>query len=247
MSPTEDFTRIHQAQQGDPDALSDVLKSLDRLIRHVANKMGRVTTGYEDLLQAGTIGALIALESFDVERGVKLATYAKPFILEEVSKAVAESRQGFAVPSTSARRYWRCVKNADTFEEAMALAVAEGGTEEAFISAHHALTGVTSMDRHATDDDEGGSYEVASTDEDLGSLLTSVLAARSIVQAGLQCLEPRERTVLEMAFGLNGHPDGMTDGDIANELGVDRSRIVRIRNRSLTKVREFLTLNKEDQ
>jgi RNA polymerase primary sigma factor len=242
MRTTQEATTIQKAQAGDQEALSEVLKSQERVVRHVANRMGRVSTSYEDLVQAGNIGVIIALQSFDLAAGYKLSTYARPFIFEEVSKAVAESRQGFAVPNGTAKRYWRCVNASQTYEEALALAVAEGMDSDSFLAAHHALTGVVSIDRPYNDEDgDGAGYEVADVTQDVAASVTELLASRSLLAQGFQVLSERERTILEMAYGLNGHPDDLTDGDIADALGVDRSRINRIRNRALTKVREALT------
>ena len=69
--------------EGDLQARAQLLDQYLGLVRHIALKILRGLAGdveLDDLIGAGTLGLVIALESFDSERGLAFSTFATPRI-----------------------------------------------------------------------------------------------------------------------------------------------------------------------
>lgn len=78
---------------GDDDARDQLLREHLGLVHHVARQVGRslaVRADLDELVSAGTIGLMTALEGFDPERGLAFSTFAAPrirgAILDELRK-----------------------------------------------------------------------------------------------------------------------------------------------------------------
>ena len=70
-------------QQGDLEARRQLLEQHLGLAHHIARQIAeRVPEGVEldDLVSAGALGLVLALESFDPSRGLAFSTYATPRI-----------------------------------------------------------------------------------------------------------------------------------------------------------------------
>jgi RNA polymerase sigma factor for flagellar operon FliA len=74
---------VRYRTSGDPDARARLLDQYLGLVHHVARDVaGRVPQAVEldDLVSAGTLGLVRALEAFDETRGLEFSTYATPCI-----------------------------------------------------------------------------------------------------------------------------------------------------------------------
>ena len=64
----------------------DLISNNLGLVHSLAKRFKGRGIEYDDLYQAGCIGLIKAIDSFDEERGFKLSTYAVPVILGEIKK-----------------------------------------------------------------------------------------------------------------------------------------------------------------
>ena len=79
--------------------------------------------------------------------------------------------------------------------------------------------------------------DVISSEEDLPEeVMRSVEADRALTLVRT-CLDPRERQVITLRFGLNGTP-ALTQREIAQKLGISRSYVSRIEKAALDKLKE---------
>lgn len=60
---------------------------------------------------------------------------------------------------------------------------------------------------------------------------------KCLLQKHLHVLDEKERFVIDLRYGLGGHPR-LTQRQIAEQLGISRSYISRIEKRALGKLRE---------
>jgi RNA polymerase sporulation-specific sigma factor len=76
---------------GDPYARNKLIEHNLRLVAHIVKKFENTGEDSEDLISIGTIGLIKAIESYQVDKGTKLATYAARCIENEIllSKAKA--------------------------------------------------------------------------------------------------------------------------------------------------------------
>ena len=63
-------------QNSDPNARNELIEHNLRLVSHIIKKYYSNYDEQEDLISIGTIGLIKAIDSFDVDKGIRLATYA---------------------------------------------------------------------------------------------------------------------------------------------------------------------------
>lgn len=76
----EEAELIRRAQAGDRKALDRLVRRNIRFVYHIARKFINRGLDFEDLVQEGLLGLLRAIDKFELERGLKLTTYAARWI-----------------------------------------------------------------------------------------------------------------------------------------------------------------------
>ncbi len=71
-------------KQGNTKAREELIEHNLRLVSHIIKKYYSGYDEQEDLISIGTIGLIKAIDSFDVDKGIKLATYAARCIENEI-------------------------------------------------------------------------------------------------------------------------------------------------------------------
>ncbi len=71
-------------QNGDLDARNELIEHNLRLVSHIIKKYYANYDEQEDLISIGTIGLIKAIDSFDVDKGIRLATYAARCVENEI-------------------------------------------------------------------------------------------------------------------------------------------------------------------
>ena len=84
LSPAEEKIWLERCREGDQEARNILIERNMRLVAHVAKKYQNTDYDMEDLLSVGTIGLIKAVNSFHIDRGSRLATYAAKCIENEI-------------------------------------------------------------------------------------------------------------------------------------------------------------------
>ncbi len=71
-------------KEGDAKAKSELIEHNLRLVVYIAKKFDNTGVGVEDLISIGTIGLIKAINTFNPEKRIKLATYASRCIENEI-------------------------------------------------------------------------------------------------------------------------------------------------------------------
>ena len=71
-------------QNADLDARNELIEHNLRLVSHIIKKYYSNYDEQEDLISIGTIGLIKAIDSFDVDKGIRLATYAARCVENEI-------------------------------------------------------------------------------------------------------------------------------------------------------------------
>ena len=86
LSAQEEKELLIRLNQGDIAARNALIEKNMRLVAHIVKKYTSTEREYinEDLISVGTIGLIKAVDSFDIERNVRFATYAAKCIDNEI-------------------------------------------------------------------------------------------------------------------------------------------------------------------
>lgn len=69
---------------GDEDARKTLIEHNLRLVAHIVKKYDNTRLENDDLISIGTVGLIKAINTFDMDKGVKLATYAAKCVQNEI-------------------------------------------------------------------------------------------------------------------------------------------------------------------
>jgi RNA polymerase sigma-B factor len=197
----------------------------------------------DDLVQVGTIGLIKAVDRFDPERGVEFSTYATPTIVGEIKRHFRDKGWAIRVPrrlqelrislgQATAELSQRSGRAPTVAELAAHLDISEDEVIEGLEGAQAYST--SSLDAHASsDDDSSPSLVDRLGGEDLD---LEAVEYRESLKPLLAALPSRERRILALRFF-----HGMTQSEIAAEVGISQMHVSRLLAKSLSTLREGMT------
>lgn len=84
LNREEEITVIDAFMRGDLHARDTLIERNLRLVVYIARRFDNTGTPIEDLISIGSIGLIKAIETFNTEKNIKLATYASRCIENEI-------------------------------------------------------------------------------------------------------------------------------------------------------------------
>jgi RNA polymerase sigma-B factor len=229
--------RYHEL--GDVEAREELIEQYLPLVRSLARRYANRGEQLEDLVQVGSIGLIKAIDRFDVGRGVELTTYATPNIIGEIKRHFRDKGWSIRVPrglqelnvrlSQLLERLTVELERSPTIAE---LAKAADVTEEEVLEALESGQAYTTVSLSAPSG--GGEEGELDPLESLGELEHEyeVSEDRAVLAPGLDVLDERERRILHLRFW-----EGLTQSQIAQQVGISQMHVSRLIRRSLEKVR----------
>lgn len=168
-----------------------------RLVVYIAKKFDNTGVGVEDLISIGTIGLIKAINTFNPEKKIKLATYAS-----------------------------RCIEN----EILM------------YLRRNSKVKMEVSIDEPLNVDWDGNELllsDILGTSEDIIYKDIEKEVDRKLLRKALEKLSDRERTIIEMRFGLdNRDGEEKTQKEVANLLGISQSYISRLEKKIMKRLKK---------
>jgi len=231
--------RYHE--QGDVAAREQLIEQYMTLVRSLARRYSYRGEQLEDLVQIGAIGLIKAIDRFDVNRGVELTTYATPNIIGEIKRHFRDRGWSVRVPRGLQElnlQLSRLIEEltvqhgrSPTIPE---LAKAASVTDEEVLEALESGRAYTSLSLSAG---SGGHDEDGELDplESLGTIehQYEVSEDRAVLEPGFRVLDERERKILHLRFF-----EGLTQSQIAQQVGISQMHVSRLIRRSLEKIRD---------
>ena len=84
LSAKEEYELLQKMKSGDAEAKNKLIEHNLRLVAHVIKKYYSANISQDDLISIGTIGLIKAINSFDADKGTRLATYAARCVENEI-------------------------------------------------------------------------------------------------------------------------------------------------------------------
>ena len=91
LTREEELAYMRKMADDDPTARATLIERNLRLVVYIARKFENTGIGIEDLISIGTIGLIKAVNSFDPDKNIKLATYASRCIENEILMVLRRS------------------------------------------------------------------------------------------------------------------------------------------------------------
>lgn len=99
LSSEEELELLKKASLGDIDARNLLIEHNLRLVAHIIKKYENTRIDKEDLLSIGSFGLIKAVDSYKLESGTKLATYASRCIENEILMYLRSNKKNKDVTS----------------------------------------------------------------------------------------------------------------------------------------------------
>jgi RNA polymerase sigma-B factor len=233
---------------GDVEARERLIEQYLPLVRSLARRYSYRGEQLEDLVQVGCIGLIKAIDRFDVDRGVELTTYATPNIIGEIKRHFRDKGWSIRVPrglqelnvklSKLIEELTVQLERSPTIPE---LAKAASVEEEEVLEALETGQAYSTLSLSAPS--SGDDNEDLDPLESLGELEPEyeVSEDRAVLAPGLRVLDERERKILHLRFY-----DGLTQSQIAQQVGISQMHVSRLIRRSLEKMREEIATDTTD-
>ena len=179
------------------EAKSILIEHNLRLVVYIAKKFDNTGVGVEDLISIGTIGLIKAINTYNPDKNIKLATYAS-----------------------------RCIEN----EILM------------YLRRNSKRKMEVSIDEPLNVDWDGNELllsDILGTEEDVIYKDIEDEIERKLLNKAIDKLSSREKTIVELRFGLNSS-DGseMTQKEVADLLGISQSYISRLEKKIISRLKK---------
>ena len=243
LTAEEEVKLAQRIRNDDREALERLVCANLRFVVSVAKQYQNQGLTLPDLINEGNIGLIKAAEKFDETRGFKFISYAVWWIRQSILQALAEQSRMVRLPLNQVSAVSRINKLITKFEQehgrkpsADELSELIDETPEKIRDSLRANGRPMSMDAPLGDGDDSTLLEVISDDNmpsTDGRMIDTSLATE--IDRMLDTLDEREKTIVEMCFGINNRE--MTLDEISEKFGLSRERVRQIREKALLKLR----------
>jgi RNA polymerase sigma-B factor len=229
-------------EQGDLAARERLIEDMIPLARSLARRYAGRGEQIDDLEQVASVGLIKAIDRFDLGRDVELMTYVFPTVVGELKRHFRDRAWSVTVPRRLKELHYRLSRLLEELTANLGrsptipeLAAAAGVQEEEVVEALEVGRAYASRSLTSSlDPDDAGEGELIDLleDEERGY---EDAENRQLLASGLRTLDERERRILQLRF-----VDGLTQSQIAAEVGLSQMHVSRLIGRALEKLSEEL-------
>ncbi|MEA4891516.1 MAG: RNA polymerase sporulation sigma factor SigG [Peptococcaceae bacterium] len=228
-----------RCQNGDKSAREELINGNLRLVLSVIQRFNNRGECVDDLFQVGCIGLIKAIDNFDLGQNVKFSTYAVPMIIGEIRRylrdnnpiRVSRSLRDIAYKALQAKE--RLSGALGREPDITELAKELGQQREDVVFALEAIQEPVSMFEPVYHDGGDPIYVMDQIRDEKNADKEWIEAI--CLQDAMQCLNPRERMILQMRFY-----EGKTQMEVASEIGISQAQVSRLEKGALSRVRKQL-------
>ena len=242
---------LKRAQTGDIEARNELMMHNMRLVKSIAGHYTCAGLDSDDLISIGSMGLIPAIEKFDLTSTHKFSTYATYWIKQAIRREIINQNRAVRIPANVQETYNKIRKASEALRQALGheptkhqVAKAVGMTAKEVEEITSFFMEPISTDTTLTDEDETTVGDLIA-DENSVDPIDAVYSVelKTMVSTVLDTLPEKEREVIKLRFGIDGHPQRSLE-EVGAILGYSREWIRRIEERALIKLRNPIRSNK---
>lgn len=235
LSEEEKTALLKRIKQGDIKAREELITGNLRLVLSVIQRFSQRGENLDDLFQVGCIGLIKAIDNFDITLNLRFSTYAVPMIIGEVRRFLRDYnpiRVSRSIRDTAyqAMKIKERITNNNQSEPTVEEIAKEMGVKKStVVLALEAIVDPVSLYEPVYYDAGDTIYvmdQIGDSNSDV-NWIDEILLKKSINE-----LPEREKKILSLRF-----MNGMTQTEVANEIGISQAQVSRLEKGALDKIK----------
>lgn len=246
LSSEEENELLEKAANGDKQAKNKIVEANLRFVVKIAKEYMNRGFEFEDLIDEGNAGLMIAVDHFKPSMGVHFITYAVWWIRQSISKAISEKSRSIRLPQNRANDVAQIEKarhfiGTDKNEDEQIREIAKVLNLDAMLVREliNINRDMKSLDAPVGDyNGDSASFGDFIADNKNATPESQVLnnAMHDDIESVLSSLKPKEERVLRLRYGLNGNKP-MSLKEVGDVCGLTKERIRQIEKRAILNLR----------
>ena len=244
LAPEKEVDLAIRIQKGDEAAMKELVEANLRFVVSVAKKYQGNGLSLADIINEGNMGLIKAAKRFDHTRGFKFISYAVWWIRQSILQALAEQSRLIRLPLNRVGTITKITRVAEKLESEVERQ--PKGNEigsQLEMTGDEVLMAMQYSRRHSSlnspfQEGENSSLldiiEDGEAEEPEANIMMESMSEE--VSGALDTLSDRERTVLEMYFGIS-RDSAMTLNEIGEEFDLTRERVRQIKEKAIQRLR----------
>jgi RNA polymerase primary sigma factor len=251
FEPEEEFECAIKASKGDKNAINELIKRNLRFVVSIAKQYETPNIEFEDLVNEGNIGLIIAVENYKPDKGFKFISYAVFWVRKLILEFLSKNGRLVRLPSNKVIGLSKLNKYVIKLEQKLGKTVDISEVIEEYcdemsdkeITELQNLSTITfqSLDSELNSSEGGATLGDIISDNsiDATDYMVSDYYDKKQINKVLDNLKPRDRHIMVLLFGLNGSAP-LTLKEVGEEVGLTREMIRQIQKNSLKKLKNYV-------
>lgn len=212
LSREEEYELAKRASKGDMHARNRLVEANLRFVVSVAKQYQNNGIPLSDLVNEGNIGLMTAVDKFDPDKGYHFISYAVWWVRQAIMKAISDKFRMIRLPMNKNADLLNVQKAKNQIEQATgetasieAISQAVSLDEQSVSDLLAFSNDVVSLDTPVAGSDDTRFGDFIESDEPLPEDMLEKENMKEEVRKALNKLSPKERSIIELRFGLNNH------------------------------------------
>jgi len=243
LPPAREVELAVRIEKGDRKAMKELVEANLRFVVSVAKKYQGNGLSLSDIINEGNLGLIKASKRFDPSRGFKFISYAVWWIRQAILQALAEQGRLIRLPLNRVGTITKITKAAEKLEAEIGRQPKveeishqlDIGTNEVFNALQYSRRH-SSLDAPFSDGEDSSLINVIQDEEEKNPdnkvMDTSM---KEEIASALSTLTDRERSVIEMYFGIN-RDRSFTLNEIGEQFSLTRERVRQIKEKAIRRL-----------
>jgi RNA polymerase primary sigma factor len=243
LPPEREVELAIRIQNGEDPAMKELVESNLRFVVSVAKKYQGNGLSLADLINEGNLGLIKAAKRFDHSRGFKFISYAVWWIRQSILQALAEQTRLIRLPQNRVSTITKMTKTAEKLEAEIErqpktdeISHQLGVSSNEIVNAMMYSRTHSSLDTPFQDGEDNSLMNVLEDPyEDSPDDVLMQESMKEDVKLSLETLCDRERTVIEMYYGIDGRR-ALTLNEIGETFHLTRERVRQIKAKAIQRL-----------